>query len=46
MIFLQFAKYKAVLMTLTQTIGPVSIILVLSIFTEYKVHVSLKARRK
>ncbi|CAO4374651.1 unnamed protein product [Caenorhabditis nigoni] len=41
-----FAKYKAVLMTLTQTIGPVSIILVLSILTEYKVHMSLKARRK
>ncbi|EFO85524.1 hypothetical protein CRE_19582 [Caenorhabditis remanei] len=41
-----FAKYKAVLMTLTQTIGPVSIILVLSCLTEYKIHVSLKARRK
>uniref|UniRef100_A0A8R1DLX9 G_PROTEIN_RECEP_F1_2 domain-containing protein n=1 Tax=Caenorhabditis japonica TaxID=281687 RepID=A0A8R1DLX9_CAEJA len=41
-----FSKYKAVLMTLTQTIGPVSVILVLSILTEYKVHMSLKARRK
>ncbi|EGT53147.1 hypothetical protein CAEBREN_23579, partial [Caenorhabditis brenneri] len=45
-VFRSSAKYKAVLMTLTQTIGPVSIILVLSILTEYKIHVSLKARRK
>ncbi|CAI5447790.1 unnamed protein product [Caenorhabditis angaria] len=43
---LSFTSYKAVLMTLTQTIGPVAIILVLSVLTEYRVHVSLRARRK
>ncbi|CAD6194536.1 unnamed protein product [Caenorhabditis auriculariae] len=41
-----FSRYKAVLMTLTQSIGPVATILILSLMTEYQVHVSLKARRK
>ncbi|VDM68356.1 unnamed protein product, partial [Strongylus vulgaris] len=41
-----FTRYKAILMTLTQTIGPVSTILILSVLTEYRVHRSLKKRRK
>ncbi|VDM55581.1 unnamed protein product [Angiostrongylus costaricensis] len=41
-----FAHYKAILMTLTQTIGPVVTILVLSLLTEYRLHRSLKRRRK
>uniref|UniRef100_A0A0K0DID6 G_PROTEIN_RECEP_F1_2 domain-containing protein n=1 Tax=Angiostrongylus cantonensis TaxID=6313 RepID=A0A0K0DID6_ANGCA len=41
-----FARYKAILMTLTQTIGPVATILVLSLLTEYRLHRSLKKRRK
>uniref|UniRef100_A0A1I7WMU1 G_PROTEIN_RECEP_F1_2 domain-containing protein n=1 Tax=Heterorhabditis bacteriophora TaxID=37862 RepID=A0A1I7WMU1_HETBA len=41
-----FTRYKAILMTLTQTIGPVGTILVLTVLTEYRVHRSLKARRK
>ncbi|CAB3409485.1 unnamed protein product [Caenorhabditis bovis] len=41
-----YKTIKAIQMTLTQTIGPVSIILILSLLTEYRVHMSLKARRK
>lgn len=41
-----FTRYKAILMTLTQTIGPVATILILSVLTEYRVHRSLKKRRK
>ncbi|ETN79521.1 hypothetical protein NECAME_02640 [Necator americanus] len=41
-----FTRYKAILMTLTQTIGPVTTILILSVLTEYRVHRSLKKRRK
>ncbi|KAK6052543.1 hypothetical protein COOONC_09952 [Cooperia oncophora] len=43
---LWFTRYKAILMTLTQTVGPVTTILVLSVLTEYRVHRSLKKRRK
>ncbi|VDL81755.1 unnamed protein product [Nippostrongylus brasiliensis] len=41
-----FTRYKAILMTLTQTVGPVVTILVLSVLTEYRVHRSLKKRKK
>ncbi|CAD6192693.1 unnamed protein product [Caenorhabditis auriculariae] len=41
-----FARYKAILMTLTQTIGPVGMIFFLSVVTEYHVHASLIARKK
>ncbi|PIO71643.1 hypothetical protein TELCIR_06451, partial [Teladorsagia circumcincta] len=41
-----FTRYKAILMTLTQTVGPVATILILSVLTEYRVHRSLKKRRK
>lgn len=42
----QYATYKTVLMTITQTVGPVITILFFSVLTEYHVHRSLKARRK
>ncbi|CAJ0601950.1 unnamed protein product [Cylicocyclus nassatus] len=42
----QFGRYRAILMTLTQTIGPVATILILSVLTEYRVHRSLQKRRK
>lgn len=32
-------------MLVTQTVGPISIITLLTVITEYKVHISLKARR-
>ncbi|CAJ0932945.1 unnamed protein product, partial [Mesorhabditis belari] len=41
-----FARYKAVLNTLTQTVGPVATISLLTLLTEMKVHRSLKERRK
>ncbi|PAV64837.1 hypothetical protein WR25_01061 [Diploscapter pachys] len=41
-----FQKYKVVLMMLTQTIGPVGIILLFTLLTEYHIHKSLQARKK
>ncbi|CAJ0564090.1 unnamed protein product, partial [Mesorhabditis spiculigera] len=41
-----YARIKAVLNTLTQTVGPVAVISVLTLLTEMKVHRSLKERRK
>ncbi|KAK6026572.1 hypothetical protein OSTOST_07447 [Ostertagia ostertagi] len=38
-----FTRYKAILMTLTQTVGPVATILILSVLTEYRVHRSLRS---
>ncbi|KAI6233681.1 G-PROTEIN-RECEP-F1-2 domain-containing protein [Aphelenchoides fujianensis] len=37
--------FRTLIMLITQTIGPISIISFLTVITEYKVHASLKARR-
>ncbi|GMS95573.1 hypothetical protein PENTCL1PPCAC_17748, partial [Pristionchus entomophagus] len=41
-----FVRYKSILNSLSQTIGPVTAISIMTALTEYKVHRSLRERRK
>lgn len=45
MLILQYNMIRTTIMMITQTVGPILTISLLTVVTEYKVQASLKARR-